>query len=972
MAALADLDSVLGIISRNKFYQLDIKSINVNIKIERKHNTAVIENLSVSQNTCRPGGTIAVDVAMRPYKKDIIHKTLEVKVPETMPEGMVVLQIKGGDSSDSNMAMLQMAGMFDISDMGSSSSSTAENTTQLINKFLETEKNNQISAKFITRAGYLNVRGEKMPGIPAPFASVIRSSKTTAIKIEKADFKQVFDDTMIISGTAQIPIEIKSKNISESKAAESPSSQPPSSGPMPASDGASQLTAVSADEVSEESTFNELADKIDTIVPVPDKPEEISSTEEIKKDVSEEKSPQSSSDSAKTPVKSVVRQMSVWTQKTSADFAKGTSNGAGTASNNSIVIMPNPMRIAESENEIVWKVLPVSDGLVAGTGHFGRIVKVGKTGNSVLMETGELEVLSLVSDSAGNIYAGTAPNGKIFKISNDGKSGLFATIPAKYVSSLVLIKDSLYASAGDSNKVFKIDSTGKVSTFCELPSVQVVTLYSNSEDVIYAGCGLKGVVYKITADGKFSVICDNLDSVPSAIATDSKGQLFVTTAPMGSLYRIDNKGNMKQLLTKLNNAVSMVCIDDNIYVASNSGITIVKPDETVIKPVQNDSKDIIEVQYTSISKGSLDKTLLLGSSYPGAFYYAFQLPTIGTYISAVFDSKYASSIWGNINVTGNIPETVSAITQTRSGNCAIPDESWSGWSVPRGVKITSPSARYIQYKIDMDSKGTFISPEITAVRISYMPPNQAPKLAITSPLGGEFISNKKSITWTAQDPDKDTLTYDVFYSSDNGANWSALVGGMSGNAIVVDEAKIIDKINTEVSASSDIPEEVKKKIKTEVKEDEPKIEPVKASSNTNFDWDTTKVKDGSYILKITASDKTSNGKNALIDEELTSSFVVCNAKPEITIDKASIKVAEDGKVSILGKVKSTLTTIIGVSYRIDGGSWNAADADDGLFDSASENFSVSTDVITTGNHKIDIQAVDNAGNEKIEKVEVKR
>lgn len=212
------------------------------------------------------------------------------------------------------------------------------------------------------------------------------------------------------------------------------------------------------------------------------------------------------------------------------------------------------------------------------------------------------------------------------------------------------------------------------------------------------------------------------------------------------------------------------------------------------------------------------------------------------------------------------------------------------------------------------------------------PLNQAPKLAITSPLGGEFISNKKSITWTAQDPDKDTLTYDVFYSSDNGANWSALVGGMSGNAIVVDEAKIIDKINTEVSASSDIPEEVKKKIKTEVKEDEPKIEPVKASSNTNFDWDTTKVKDGSYILKITASDKTSNGKNALIDEELTSSFVVCNAKPEITIDKASIKVAEDGKVSILGKVKSTLTTIIGVSYRIDGGSWNAADADDGLFD----------------------------------------
>ncbi len=50
-----------------------------------------------------------------------------------------------------------------------------------------------------------------------------------------------------------------------------------------------------------------------------------------------------------------------------------------------------------------------------------------------------------------------------------------------------------------------------------------------------------------------------------------------------------------------------------------------------------------------------------------------------------------------------------------------------------------------------------------------------PEVEIIYPNGGESLSGIQTITWNASDPDGDPLTYDIYYSTDNGENWSCLV-----------------------------------------------------------------------------------------------------------------------------------------------------------------------------------------------------
>jgi hypothetical protein len=249
---------------------------------------------------------------------------------------------------------------------------------------------------------------------------------------------------------------------------------------------------------------------------------------------------------------------------------------------------------------------------------------------------------------------------------------------------------------------------------------------------------------------------------------------------------------------------------------------------------------------------------------------------------------------------------------------------------------------------------------------------------LTAPLGGEIWAGKKTVQWTGQDPDKDTLTYDVFYSNDSGASWNALVGGMTSanSQPIMDEKMIVDKVTKEIEKSTDIPNDMKKQILEKPKENGiPNAESssdVKSSSNTTYDWDTTKAKDGKYLIKVAASDKTSNGSNALTDEFVSGTISICNSAPTITIDKSSIVISPSGFATVKGSALSAMLEISGVQYRVDGGAWFAADAKDGIFDSMSEDFSVTTESLKSGTHKIEIQAVDAAGNGKSETAEVKR
>ncbi len=70
--------------------------------------------------------------------------------------------------------------------------------------------------------------------------------------------------------------------------------------------------------------------------------------------------------------------------------------------------------------------------------------------------------------------------------------------------------------------------------------------------------------------------------------------------------------------------------------------------------------------------------------------------------------------------------------QTRSGNLDQPQKNWSAWSAPittpKGGRIASPAARFVQWKATLTADGAGHSPELESVDVAYLPKNVEPRI----------------------------------------------------------------------------------------------------------------------------------------------------------------------------------------------------------------------------------------------------
>ena len=93
---------------------------------------------------------------------------------------------------------------------------------------------------------------------------------------------------------------------------------------------------------------------------------------------------------------------------------------------------------------------------------------------------------------------------------------------------------------------------------------------------------------------------------------------------------------------------------------------------------------------------------------------------------------------------------------------------------------------------------------------------------------------------------------------------------------------------------------------------------------TSFPLDTTTLPDGTYLLKVVATDKPSNPVGALTDEKISEAFRVANRPPTLVLLNHSMKTDPDHSVHLEGIAIHPAIAIRGVQYRIDGGEWLAA------------------------------------------------
>ena len=88
-----------------------------------------------------------------------------------------------------------------------------------------------------------------------------------------------------------------------------------------------------------------------------------------------------------------------------------------------------------------------------------------------------------------------------------------------------------------------------------------------------------------------------------------------------------------------------------------------------------------------------------------------------TFTSRVIDAGQPAH-WLDLSRVGATPTSTSVSFETRTGNTAAPDGSWSGWQGTTGT-IASPNGQYIQYRASLATTDAAQTPVIESVTLTY-------------------------------------------------------------------------------------------------------------------------------------------------------------------------------------------------------------------------------------------------------------
>ena len=685
---------------------------------------------------------------------------------------------------------------------------------------------------------------------------------------------------------------------------------------------------------------------------------------------------------------------------TQADFLKADLSNLSIDSRGQLFLGPATELVYETAAPFLWAMMPAADGsLFVGTGNEGRVFKIDPQGKGApFFDAAELEAHAIAPAPDGGLYVGTSPDGKIYKVSSTGASTVFFEPGEKYIWALASDRQGrVYAATGEKGVVYRIEPDGKGARFYQAKAMHVTAMALDPAGQLLIGTESPGRVLRVDAQGKAFVLLDSPFQEIRALRFDDKGVLYVaavsapsggtpqtpapaggtadrpaaepagqpvatvtaeitsvavvdttTTAvttgqpagdrrtPRGAVYRIAPDGLWDQLWESREDAPYDLLFDGDgrLVVGTGSKGKIYRLEGDPLRPTLLARAGAQQV--TSLHKDARGR-IYFATANPGKVYrLSSDRAPEGTAESEPLDAQMVST-WGAISWRGATPQGARIQLFTRSGNTETPDDTWSPWSsaytVATGSPIVSPKARFLQWRAVLTGKAE--SPLLTSISAAYLPRNMRPEVrsitvhppgivfqkpfstgdpdlagfdnqttpersltqaAMTSQGGGNspalgrrtYQKGLQTVIWRADDQNGDDLSFSVQYRREGDSAWKVLRADL--------------------------------------------VEPILV-------WDTATLLNGTYFVKVVASDSPSNAPDSAMSGELDSiAFEVDNQAPAIGTVAAR---AADGRVTVTFEVRDDHSPIQRVEYSLDGQTWRAVFPRDGIADSRQEQYEVS-------------------------------
>ena len=688
-----------------------------------------------------------------------------------------------------------------------------------------------------------------------------------------------------------------------------------------------------------------------------------------------------------------------WTVANQSEFLKGDVEGLSIDADGRVFLGPSTSVLAETAAPFLWTVAALPDGsLFAGSGNEGKVLRVDRAGAmTTFFDAAELEVHAIAPAPGGGLYVATSPDGKIYQVATDGTSKVFFDPDDKYIWALAVDRSgNLFAATGDKGIIYKISPSGAGSRFYKANATNVVSLAFTPSGDLIAGTESPGRIFKLDASGKAFVLVDSPFKEIHALRVASDGTIYAAamngaggdrpapppttdtdkppvasvsteittvgivdapppppssppattvarprrTTNRGTIYRIRPDGFWDAMWETGDDAPYDILIEPSGSVLVGTGT------EGKIFRLSGDPARATLLaraaarQVTALLREPSGR-IVAATSNPGKLVALGADPAKrGTYESDVRDAG-TTATWGVIRWRATARPGQVQVT-TRSGNTATPDETWSAWSAAYGNadgdRISSPNSRYLQWRAVLtgDASG---SPALTSVTAAYLPRNLRPEVvsitvhppgtvfqrpfstgeleiagfddntsdgrqpsqappppAGSQPTGAPALGRRiyqrglQTLVWKAEDGNDDRLQYDVLYRREGETGWKVLKRGLWDPIVV---------------------------------------------------WDTTSVPDGTYLVKVSASDAASNSPaTALVGEMESLTFDVDNTAPIIEHTPA---VRAGTRATLSFVVRDAQSAVQRVEYSLDASRWKVVYPKDGIADSRREEFEVVVD-----------------------------
>jgi sugar lactone lactonase YvrE len=600
----------------------------------------------------------------------------------------------------------------------------------------------------------------------------------------------------------------------------------------------------------------------------------------------------------------------------------------------------------------IWCLTLAPDGaLYVGTGDQGKIFRVEAAGRGeVYYETGQSHITGMAIDSQGRLLAGAEPNGILYRITAKDKAFALYDASLPEIRAIVPMPDgSVYAAALGGAIARQAQAAAQASQGAAASGVGVVTTSITVES--QAG-GISPPVQPQQAPQ-----VQPAAALP-AVSTQVTPTVDVSGVDRSAIYRINPDNTVDTLWTsKEENVYDLLPLDKQLLFSTDvSGrIYSLAPDRRVTLIAQTNEGQTTRLLRSGHSilaaTSNMGRILRLGDA-PG--------PT-GSYEAPVHDSGTASR-WGSLSWRADLPAGCGLQFRTRAGNSAKPDRTWSDWSGPVTSRISSPNARYIQWKAEL-SGASGATPELNSVTLAYLPQNSPPvvrSINVTTQSAAASQAGKAasgaastaaysvtvtdtpdstssatstgapaqtlprssmqqiSITWQADDPEGDRLVYAASFRADDETQWKLLRSGMHDNSLT-------------------------------------------------FDADL--LADGKYYFLIVASDREVNPPSTAREAQLVSAPVIIdNTPPTVTIGPVR-RTANSAHLE--WEARDAASSLRRCEYSLDAAAWVPVEAADGVIDSPHESFALDLANLSPGEHLVAIRVADSANNTAVAKVVLK-